>query len=118
MQSGNAKILIELARLNGRTPIARQDISREIVLLLASANGQCRLRNVFSSMQYTSVAIRQHVEMLHCDGLLDLRTIPSNRRAKQLVLTREAINALQDYEREVDALISKWLCVDQNARDA
>lgn len=108
MMSSNARILLELEREFCDVFPFKSGLSRTILLVLASAGGECALKHIFRSTSATSIAVRQHVHYLMESRLLRVLENENNHREKIVQLTEEGLRLLKRHESNVDSIISLW----------
>lgn len=108
MRAGNARIILD-ARATGASLFRfKSALSRVILLHIASMEGECELRVLIKQLDATSVATRQHIQLLEMEGLLRVSPHPSNRRCKIVGLTEQAWELLKRYEAQLGAAVLRW----------
>ena len=108
MRAVNARIILD-ARATGASLFRfKSALSRVILLHIASMDGECELQVLIKKLDATSVATRQHIQLLETEGLLRIGQHPSNRRCKVVALTEKAWALLQHYEERLGRAILRW----------
>ena len=104
----NAHTLIKLAEVSRKLLRFKSPFSRDILLFVASSNGELELRLLFKLMRMTPAAVRLNVQSLIEGGYLELRQHPTNRRCKVVCLTAGGWALMREYERQIQKSLSGW----------
>lgn len=108
MRAVNARIILDVRATGASLFRFKSALSRLILLHIASMDGECELRVLIKRLDATSVATRQHIELLETEGLLRIRQHPSNRRCKMVALTEKAWVLLQHYQEQLRRAVLGW----------
>ena len=104
----NAHTLLELRNISRKLLLFKSPLSQEILLIVASGNGSCELRQLFKQIEATPTAIRLHVQSLMEDGYVELCLHETNRRCKLVRLTDKAWRLMREYERQCQQALLAW----------
>lgn len=109
MREECARIIIEAREIGPSLFRFKSPLSRVILLHIALEGGTCELRSLLKRLEATSVAARQHIQLLVDEGLLHMEKHPSNRRCKVVSLTDSSRALLTQYENHLNDLVAKWV---------
>ena len=108
MLSQNAHTLVKIGEVSRKLLRFKSPFSKDILLFIASSNGELELRLLFKQMRMTPAAVRQNVQSLIEGGYLELRQHPTNRRCKVVCLTDDGWKLMREYERQIQKCLRGW----------
>ena len=104
----NAHLILKIEEASKTLFRFKSLLSRDILLYIASHDGTCELRDLFKSIDATTISTRQHIQILEASGYVLLFTNNDNKRAKTIKLTNKSFELLSIYEAEINSIISQW----------
>ena len=114
MNSHNAQLLFDIRCVSKSLFRFKSDLSKDILLYIASNEGSCDLRFVLRHVSATTIALRQHIQTMEKSGFIELCIDDKSKRCKIIKLTEKGIELLKSYELEIQNALKKWIYTHNN----
>ena len=109
MKKMNAQLLLKIRSFSRTLFRFKSDISKEILIYIASHDGECALKYVYENINATALAVRQHLQILEKTNYIESQIDNKNKRCKNLRLTKKGADLLDAYEKIIEKNMKKWL---------